>query len=141
MATADRSTSHGDRPHGRTCLINLGFPRMGALPRAQEVPRVLLGGATRRRASRRAAAELRERNWRFQAGHGIDHIPSGDFSLYDHVLDTAMLVGAVPERYDVGRPPAWTSTSPWPEAGLSVNETSRPRDDQVVRHELPLPGP
>ena len=34
-----------------------------------------------------------------QADQGIDHIPSGDFSLYDHVLDTAVLVGAVPERY------------------------------------------
>jgi 5-methyltetrahydropteroyltriglutamate--homocysteine methyltransferase len=45
------------------------------------------------------AAGLRERHWRFQAGHGIDHVPSGDFSLYDHVLDTADLVGAIPNRY------------------------------------------
>ena len=30
---------------------------------------------------------------------GIDLIPSNDFSLYDQVLDTIALVGAVPERY------------------------------------------
>src|SRR5690606_37263929 len=32
---------------------------------------------------------------------GMDHVPSNDFSLYDHVLDTAVMVGAVPRRYDV----------------------------------------
>jgi 5-methyltetrahydropteroyltriglutamate--homocysteine methyltransferase len=51
------------------------------------------------------AAELRARHWRLQAGLGIDHVPSGDFSLYDHVLDTAMLVGAVPDRYHVDAAP------------------------------------
>ena len=30
---------------------------------------------------------------------GLDHVPSNDFSLYDHVLDAAAMVGAVPERY------------------------------------------
>jgi 5-methyltetrahydropteroyltriglutamate--homocysteine methyltransferase len=30
---------------------------------------------------------------------GIAHIPSNDFSLYDHVLDMAVAVDAVPERY------------------------------------------
>src|SRR5205823_330848 len=29
----------------------------------------------------------------------IDLIPSNDFSLYDHVLDTSCLVGAIPERF------------------------------------------
>jgi 5-methyltetrahydropteroyltriglutamate--homocysteine methyltransferase len=48
------------------------------------------------------AAGLRQRSWLLQASLGIDHVPSGDFSLYDHVLDTAVLVGAVPERYETG---------------------------------------
>src|SRR5262249_55578475 len=30
---------------------------------------------------------------------GIDLIPSNDFSLYDHVLDTCAFVGAVPQRF------------------------------------------
>lgn len=29
----------------------------------------------------------------------MSKIPSNDFSLYDHVLDTAAMVGAVPARY------------------------------------------
>ena len=34
-----------------------------------------------------------------QVERGIDHIPSNDFSLYDHVLDTAVMVGAIPPRF------------------------------------------
>jgi 5-methyltetrahydropteroyltriglutamate--homocysteine methyltransferase len=45
------------------------------------------------------ARDLRMRNWQLQGGHGISHIPSGDFSLYDHVLDTACMLGAVPPGY------------------------------------------
>jgi len=30
---------------------------------------------------------------------GFEHIPSNHFSLHDHVLDMAVAVGAVPERY------------------------------------------
>lgn len=34
-----------------------------------------------------------------QQASGIDLIPVGDFSLYDNMLDTACLLGAVPSRY------------------------------------------
>jgi 5-methyltetrahydropteroyltriglutamate--homocysteine methyltransferase len=33
---------------------------------------------------------------------GIEHIPCNDFSMYDHVLDTAAMVGAVPKRFRSG---------------------------------------
>jgi 5-methyltetrahydropteroyltriglutamate--homocysteine methyltransferase len=49
-----------------------------------------------------AAKRIRVDNWRFMQETGIDLIPSNDFSLYDHVLDTIALVGAVPERYAHG---------------------------------------
>ena len=45
------------------------------------------------------AARVRALHWKDQAAAGIDLIPSGDFSLYDHVLDTAAMLGAFPERY------------------------------------------
>ena len=45
------------------------------------------------------AAGLRRQHWRLQQSLGIEHIPSNDFSLYDHVLDTAAMVGAVPKRF------------------------------------------
>jgi 5-methyltetrahydropteroyltriglutamate--homocysteine methyltransferase len=46
------------------------------------------------------AQELRAAHWKLQQEAGIGHIPSNDFSLYDQVLDTISLVGAVPERYN-----------------------------------------
>src|SRR6185437_16921666 len=46
-----------------------------------------------------AAHDIRRTNWRLQAHAGIEHIPSNDFSLYDHVLDTAVMLGAVPRRF------------------------------------------
>ncbi|MDA8391630.1 MAG: 5-methyltetrahydropteroyltriglutamate--homocysteine S-methyltransferase [Actinomycetota bacterium] len=45
------------------------------------------------------AAEIRRRNWMSMAAHGITMIPSNDFSLYDHVLDTAVSLGVVPARF------------------------------------------
>ena len=45
------------------------------------------------------AKTLRAEHWSLQREAGLDHIPSNDFSLYDHVLDTAAMVGAVPERF------------------------------------------
>jgi len=37
---------------------------------------------------------------KLQKEAGIDFIPSGDFSLYDHMLDTAAMLGAIPSRYE-----------------------------------------
>jgi 5-methyltetrahydropteroyltriglutamate--homocysteine methyltransferase len=45
------------------------------------------------------AARIRAAHWNSQSAAGIDIIPSGDFSFYDHVLDTAAMLGAVPPRY------------------------------------------
>ena len=50
-----------------------------------------------------ALASVRRRHWLLQQSQGINHIPSNDFSLYDHVLDTAAMLGAVPKRFH------WTS--------------------------------
>ena len=46
------------------------------------------------------AKELRQKHWKIQEQAGIKHIHSNDFSLYDHVLDTISMVGAVPQRYN-----------------------------------------
>src|SRR3954452_5348559 len=46
------------------------------------------------------AKQIRLDNWKFMQQAGVDLIPSNDFSLYDHVLDTIALVGAVPDRYE-----------------------------------------
>lgn len=50
-------------------------------------------------ALREAAAKIRADNWKRQRDLGITVIPSNDFSLYDQVLDTSAMVGAVPKIY------------------------------------------
>jgi 5-methyltetrahydropteroyltriglutamate--homocysteine methyltransferase len=45
------------------------------------------------------AKELREIHWQIQKDCGIEHIPSNDASMYDHVLDHLFVFGAIPERY------------------------------------------
>ena len=51
-------------------------------------------------ALKEAAQGVRLAGWRRQQEAGIDLVACNDFSLYDHVLDTACLVGAVPPRFD-----------------------------------------
>ncbi|MBU2824850.1 5-methyltetrahydropteroyltriglutamate--homocysteine S-methyltransferase, partial [Acidithiobacillus ferrooxidans] len=45
------------------------------------------------------AAQLRDRHWRIQQTCGMDLVPVGDFSLYDHMLDMSCTLGAIPPRY------------------------------------------
>ena len=77
-----------------------GFPRIGG---DRELKKAIEGywkgrhGLDQVRAN---AKELRERHWRLQAEAGIDLIPSNDFSYYDQVLDTAILLNVIPQRYD-----------------------------------------
>jgi 5-methyltetrahydropteroyltriglutamate--homocysteine methyltransferase len=82
-----------------TVASNLGFPRIG---RRRELKAALEGywAGTLDEASLLAeATRLRARHWQLQGGLGINHIPSGDASLYDHVLDTACMFGAIPTGY------------------------------------------
>ncbi len=85
---------------------NLGFPRMGVHRELKKSLESYWAGRASAVELEETAAGLRERHWRLQAGFGIDHVPSGDFSLYDHVLDTAVTLGVVPERYQVGPGPS-----------------------------------
>lgn len=83
----------------------LGFPRIGPHRELKKALESYWSASLTAAELELVGAQLRERHWRLQAGHGIDLIPSGDFSFYDHVLDTAELLGAVPERHlAVGEP-------------------------------------
>jgi len=81
---------------------NLGFPRIGPERELKRATEGFWAGDVSREDLESTAAELRARTWRVQSAAGIDRIPSNDFSLYDHVLDTAALLGVVPERYRAG---------------------------------------
>ncbi|HEU5208379.1 MAG TPA: 5-methyltetrahydropteroyltriglutamate--homocysteine S-methyltransferase [Longimicrobiales bacterium] len=78
---------------------NLGFPRIGADRELKHAIEAYWAGRLPAHDLHETARRLRAAHWGMQQDAGIALIPSNDFSLYDHVLDTAMLVGAVPERY------------------------------------------
>ncbi|MGY4690653.1 5-methyltetrahydropteroyltriglutamate--homocysteine S-methyltransferase [Salibacterium sp. K-3] len=46
--------------------------------------------------------ELRLQYLKKQKDKGISLVPSGDFSYYDHILDTAVMFGFIPERFQGG---------------------------------------
>lgn len=80
---------------------NLGYPRIG---KNRELKRALehyWSGEGDRAELEMVARDIRKENWLLQQKKGIDHIPSNDFTLYDQVLDTAMMLHMVPLRYQL----------------------------------------
>jgi 5-methyltetrahydropteroyltriglutamate--homocysteine methyltransferase len=78
---------------------NLGYPRVGSLRELKKANEQFWAGTIDRDALQKVARKVRHQNWETQQDAGIGLIPSNDFSLYDHVLDTSLMVGAIPERY------------------------------------------
>lgn len=76
-----------------------GFPRVGCNRELKKIIEAYWKGAVSLDEVRATAKELRAKHWQLQKNAGIDLIPSNDFSYYDQVLDTAILLGAVPDRY------------------------------------------
>ena len=76
-----------------------GFPRVGCNRELKKIIEAYWKGAVSLDEVRATAKELRAKHWQLQKNAGINLIPSNDFSYYDQVLDTAILLGAVPERY------------------------------------------
>lgn len=80
-------------------VATLGFPRIGPRRELKFALENFWAGKTTEAELEQTAAELRSAAWARQAALGADVLPSGDFSLYDHVLDTSVMLGAVPARY------------------------------------------
>jgi 5-methyltetrahydropteroyltriglutamate--homocysteine methyltransferase len=78
---------------------NLGFPRMGVHRELKKALEAFWLDKTDETELHSVGQVLRANHWVLQKRIGIEHIPSNDFSFYDHVLDTIALVGAVPRRY------------------------------------------
>lgn len=78
---------------------NLGFPRIGPKRELKKALESYWAGTINEQSLLQTAGEIRQQNWKFQKDAGLDHIPSGDFSLYDHTLDTCCMVGAIPPRF------------------------------------------
>lgn len=76
-----------------------GFPRVGQNRELKKIIEAYWKGANSLDDVRATAKELRAKHWKLQKDAGIDLIPSNDFSYYDQMLDTAILLNVIPERY------------------------------------------
>ncbi|GGO54124.1 5-methyltetrahydropteroyltriglutamate--homocysteine S-methyltransferase [Streptomyces lasiicapitis] len=76
-----------------------GYPCQGANRELKKAIEGYWKGRVGADALKETAAELRRSTWRQLADAGIHEVPTGDFSYYDHVLDTSVMVGAVPQRH------------------------------------------
>ncbi|KAJ2795451.1 methionine-synthesizing 5- methyltetrahydropteroyltriglutamate--homocysteine methyltransferase, partial [Coemansia helicoidea] len=77
----------------------LGFPRMGSDRQLKKLVEAFWAGKATEQELADGAKALRAEHWALQASHGLSEVPVGDFSYYDHVLDTAFAVGIIPARY------------------------------------------
>ncbi|PYE15106.1 5-methyltetrahydropteroyltriglutamate--homocysteine methyltransferase [Williamsia limnetica] len=77
----------------------LGYPRIGA---RRELKRALekywhLGGSVHELIA--VGRHLQDDTWQELAATGLEQVPGNTFSFYDHVLDNALMFGAVPRRF------------------------------------------
>ncbi|UWU67812.1 5-methyltetrahydropteroyltriglutamate--homocysteine S-methyltransferase [Bradyrhizobium sp. NC92] len=80
-------------------VATLGMPRIGPRRELKFALESYWAGKSSEAQLFEAAAGLRLANWARQKSLGATIIPSNDFSLYDHVLDTSVMVGAIPDGY------------------------------------------
>jgi 5-methyltetrahydropteroyltriglutamate--homocysteine methyltransferase len=78
---------------------SLGFPRMGKRRELKFALEKYWNGESDEGVLLATAQNLRKEHWQLQVDAGIGTPPSNDFSLYDHVLDMAITVGAIPSRF------------------------------------------
>ena len=74
----------------------LGLPRIGAQRELKFALERYWRGDSSASVLQDVAACLRRENWKHQAG--LDFAAVGDFSFYDHVLDTSAMFGNLPAR-------------------------------------------
>ncbi len=89
---------------------NLGYPRIGEKREWKRALERYWKGECSEEELLEETKKLRLKNIQKQKLQGIDLIPVGDFSFYDHVLDTATMFGQVPARfaYNGGKVPLQT---------------------------------
>ena len=80
-------------------VASLGFPRIGPRRELKFALEKFWAGTISQDELEEAAQGLRTATWARQKALGVDWLPSNDFSLYDHVLDTSVMLGAIPARY------------------------------------------
>ncbi|MFB9274411.1 5-methyltetrahydropteroyltriglutamate--homocysteine S-methyltransferase [Cohnella cellulosilytica] len=77
----------------------LGYPRIGVDREWKKSLEAFWAGKIDEETFQRQQQEIRLNHLRKQQAKGIELIPVNDFSNYDHMLDTAVMLGIVPKRF------------------------------------------
>ncbi|WIM89976.1 5-methyltetrahydropteroyltriglutamate--homocysteine S-methyltransferase [Candidatus Mycobacterium wuenschmannii] len=77
-----------------------GSPRIGPKRELKRATESYWKGKTSRADLEKVAATLRRDTWSQLTAAGLDSVPVNTFSYYDQMLDTAVLVGALPSRVE-----------------------------------------
>lgn len=77
----------------------MGYPRLGENREWKKLIEFYWAGDILQEELRAQAKDLRLEFLKKQADAGLDFIPVGDFSLYDHILDLSVQFGVIPKRF------------------------------------------
>jgi len=77
----------------------IGFPRIGEKRELKFALESFWSKNSNINELNKVAKELKQRHWSYQKSAGIEYISSNDFSFYDNMLDTAILLNAIPKRF------------------------------------------
>ncbi|MDU0451438.1 5-methyltetrahydropteroyltriglutamate--homocysteine S-methyltransferase [Staphylococcus chromogenes] len=78
---------------------NLGFPRLGRKREWKKAIENYWNNKISKDELDETLQNLHRENLLLQKNHRLDSMPVGDFSLYDHILDTSLLFNIIPERF------------------------------------------
>ena len=78
----------------------IGFPRIGEKRELKKVLEKYWAKQTDFNEVKYVAEQLKKRHWNYQKEAKIEFISSNDFSYYDNMLDTSILLGAIPKRFE-----------------------------------------
>ncbi|WFD44766.1 5-methyltetrahydropteroyltriglutamate--homocysteine S-methyltransferase [Malassezia psittaci] len=77
----------------------LGFPRIGPNREVKKALEAYWADKSSAQDLLKVAEEQRLLTYKIMKDQGVDVVPTGTFSLYDHVLDTSNTFGIIPEAY------------------------------------------
>jgi 5-methyltetrahydropteroyltriglutamate--homocysteine methyltransferase len=91
-------------------ISSLGYPRIGENREWKKLLESFWAGKTEEEGFEAEMKKLRLQRLQKQRELGVELIPVGDFTLYDHVLDTSAMFGLVPSRYGYAGGPVSLAT-------------------------------
>ncbi|EGQ3910717.1 5-methyltetrahydropteroyltriglutamate--homocysteine S-methyltransferase [Staphylococcus pseudintermedius] len=78
---------------------NLGFPRLGHKREWKKAIESYRNNKITKAELDDTLQQLHRSNLVLQQNYNLDSVPVGDFSLYDHILDTSLLFNIIPTRF------------------------------------------